>query len=196
MAQMSRELAQSILNGNGITSGEVAQLCHFYLQHTSCPHREEGHAMSEKMTEQALAAEFNRGYESGRQSHDLTIHRKARAAHDALAASGHKAAADALWTEISRLQRIVCSACESSMESHRAREAAEAMQAEQELKWLQAVTDAEARAEAAEGDAKRLREGVHKLRAEFDSQSYKMDHFQEWDELNRIFDALTQYGGA
>jgi len=34
MAQITRSLAESILRGDGITRGEVEQLCHFYLQHS------------------------------------------------------------------------------------------------------------------------------------------------------------------
>ena len=84
------------------------------------------------MSEINETSDYERGFQDGRNfDAGLTIGR-AKSAYDELCAEGRKAQADAMQAEISRLQSIVCSACEASMDSGHAREAAEAAVARME----------------------------------------------------------------
>lgn len=74
----------------------------------------------------AEMTEYQRGIQDGRNIDAQLTCGRARTAYDDLCAAGFKANADAMQAEISRLQAIVCHACEASMDSGHAREAAEA----------------------------------------------------------------------
>lgn len=105
--------------------------------------------------------EYQRGFQDGRQHGDLLIHGKARNAYDTLTKAGLGDEAGAMWAEIARLQAIVCSACEASMDAGRDRdEAAEALAAERAAReavehakrmWADRTEDAEKRAAVADG---------------------------------------------
>lgn len=118
--------------------------------------------------------EYQRGFQDGRQHGDLLIHGKARNAYDTLTKAGLGDEAGAMWAEIARLQAIVCSACEASMDAGRerdeaaealtteraAREAAERARAHLNAMYICALEDIE----RAEAECERLRSKVETLK--------------------------------